>query len=284
MASGDAASRAVLPARWPDTSAAAPAFTCTTAPPAKSSAPRSANQPPANTQCATGRYTRIDQRPMKPTHAGQRMRSAIEPVISAGVMTANVSWNATNASVGDRSRYLAAHSFQADEVEVSDQASVTRVAERERVPEDHPDHRHDAQGEEVLHEHREDVLGAHHAAVEEREPRSHEHHECRRNEHPCGIASIDVRHELLPLTDGRARSAPPKTNRLVRSVGGQEGHDAGRSRAAHARRVTGGRRCAVSPTPGAARRAPSASGRADRGRRSGASSRVACADVAVARS
>ena len=37
---------------------------------------------------------------MKPTHAGQRMRSAIAPVISAGVMTANVSWNATNASAG----------------------------------------------------------------------------------------------------------------------------------------------------------------------------------------
>ena len=37
---------------------------------------------------------------MNPTHAAHRMRSAIAPVISAGVMTANVSWNATNASVG----------------------------------------------------------------------------------------------------------------------------------------------------------------------------------------
>ena len=35
-------------------SAAAPALMCTTAPPAKSSAPMSASQPPANTQWATG--------------------------------------------------------------------------------------------------------------------------------------------------------------------------------------------------------------------------------------
>ncbi len=45
-------------ARLPTTSttarAAAPAFTCTTAPPAKSSAPRWASQPPANTQWAMG--------------------------------------------------------------------------------------------------------------------------------------------------------------------------------------------------------------------------------------
>ena len=37
---------------------------------------------------------------MNPTHAAQRMRSAIAPVISAGVITANVSWNATNAIAG----------------------------------------------------------------------------------------------------------------------------------------------------------------------------------------
>ena len=36
------------------TSAATPAFTCTTVPPAKSSAPSVASQPPPHTQCATG--------------------------------------------------------------------------------------------------------------------------------------------------------------------------------------------------------------------------------------
>ncbi len=37
---------------------------------------------------------------MNPTHATHRMRSAIAPVISAGVITANVNWKATKASVG----------------------------------------------------------------------------------------------------------------------------------------------------------------------------------------
>ena len=37
---------------------------------------------------------------MKPTQAAQRMRSAIAPVINAGVITANANWNTTNANVG----------------------------------------------------------------------------------------------------------------------------------------------------------------------------------------
>ena len=37
---------------------------------------------------------------MKPTHAGQRIRSAIAPVISAGVITAKVNWKAEKAIVG----------------------------------------------------------------------------------------------------------------------------------------------------------------------------------------
>ncbi len=60
---------------------------------------------------------------MNPTHAAQRMRSAIAPVISAGVMIANVSWNATNASVGDAVAKLPSrvrHALQPDEVEVAD--------------------------------------------------------------------------------------------------------------------------------------------------------------------
>src|SRR5690606_37274103 len=47
------------PARLPSTSAATsaatPALTCTTAPPAKSRKPSSPSQPPPHTQCATGR-------------------------------------------------------------------------------------------------------------------------------------------------------------------------------------------------------------------------------------
>ena len=45
-------------------SAAAPALMCTTAPPAKSSAPMSASQPPANTMWAIGAYTSTSQTEM----------------------------------------------------------------------------------------------------------------------------------------------------------------------------------------------------------------------------
>src|SRR5262249_62171138 len=44
-----------LPITSAATSAATPALTCTTAPPAKSLKPRSASQPPPQTQCVTGR-------------------------------------------------------------------------------------------------------------------------------------------------------------------------------------------------------------------------------------
>jgi hypothetical protein len=78
-----------------------PALMCTTVPPAKSSAPRSNSQPAGeNTQCAIGAYTRIDHNRTKPTQAENRMRSATAPVIRAGVMMANISWKAMNASGG----------------------------------------------------------------------------------------------------------------------------------------------------------------------------------------
>src|SRR6478735_6592422 len=75
-------------------SAAAPALMCTTAPPAKSRAPISASQPPANTQCATGEYTSTSHTEMKTAYEANFNRSAVAPVISAGVMIANVIWKA----------------------------------------------------------------------------------------------------------------------------------------------------------------------------------------------
>ncbi|GIU88981.1 MAG: hypothetical protein KatS3mg010_2129 [Acidimicrobiia bacterium] len=79
-----------------------PALMCTTVPPAKSSAPRSNNQPEGeNTQCATGEYTITDHRPRNHTHAANRIRSAIAPVMSAGVMTANIIWYAANTIGGN---------------------------------------------------------------------------------------------------------------------------------------------------------------------------------------
>src|SRR5689334_6811471 len=92
---------------------AAPALMCTAVPPAKSSAPSLlglAIQPPTasgetkpsneNTQCATGKYTTVAHRTMNRHQLQNLMRSAIAPEISAGVITANISWNMQNASSG----------------------------------------------------------------------------------------------------------------------------------------------------------------------------------------
>ena len=98
------------PMRLPSTSArasaAAPAFTCTAVPPAKSNAlSRSEIQPPLplskkNTQWATGKYTIVVHAATKMTQGPNRARSAIAPEIRAGVMIANMSWNAANAKIG----------------------------------------------------------------------------------------------------------------------------------------------------------------------------------------
>ena len=68
---------------------------------------------------------------MNPTHAAQRMRSAIAPVISAGVITANVSWNATNARSGTPSAKLPSPfvmSFEPGVVEVADASPRCRAS------------------------------------------------------------------------------------------------------------------------------------------------------------
>ncbi len=93
------------PRRLPRTSAparaAAPALMCTTVPPAKSRAPRSKIQPAGlKTQWATGVYTSSSHRPVNAAQAENRMRSAMAPLISAGVMMAKVIWNAMNSKGG----------------------------------------------------------------------------------------------------------------------------------------------------------------------------------------
>ncbi len=82
------------------TSAAVPAVTCTTVPPAKSIRPSSPSQPPPQTQWHTGTYTSITQAALKISMAEKRIRSAKPPTISAGVITAKVSWNAAKATSG----------------------------------------------------------------------------------------------------------------------------------------------------------------------------------------
>ena len=82
-----------LPSTRITASAAAPALMCTTAPPAKSSAPRLNSHPfGLNTQWATTGYTMTDHTPMRIAYALNFKRSAVAPVMSAGVITANIIW------------------------------------------------------------------------------------------------------------------------------------------------------------------------------------------------
>ena len=93
------------PSRGPSTraraSADAPELTSTTVPPARSRKRRwVAIHPPPNTQCAIGTYTTRTHTATNPIQAPNLARSAIAPLSRAAVMTANISWNVTNAMVG----------------------------------------------------------------------------------------------------------------------------------------------------------------------------------------
>jgi hypothetical protein len=77
------------------TSADMPELMWTTVPPAKSSAPHvPPTMPPPHTMWASGSYTSVAQSREKTTNALNFMRSANAPVMSAGVMTANIIWYA----------------------------------------------------------------------------------------------------------------------------------------------------------------------------------------------
>src|SRR6202044_1839543 len=88
------------------TNAETPDVTCTTVPPAKSRQgkrpPREAfSKPPLpHTMCAMGAYTMSDHNTMKAVMALNFMRSANAPVISAGVMMANINWYTMNVWSG----------------------------------------------------------------------------------------------------------------------------------------------------------------------------------------
>ena len=116
--------------------------------------------------------------------------------MSAGVIAANMSWNAANRRNGivvrvDRARRLA-DPVEPDVVQPADQAEPARIgAEREAEPDHHPDDADDGQPEEAVHDRRQDVLAPNEPAVEEGQPGEHDHHEGRRGEHPGGVARID---------------------------------------------------------------------------------------------
>ena len=81
-----------LPRTWTAASAEKPAVVCTTMPPAKSLMPHSAIHPPPHTQWQKGAYTKTIQSAMKRRYGANLSRSANAPVMSAGVITANMPW------------------------------------------------------------------------------------------------------------------------------------------------------------------------------------------------
>ena len=82
-----------------------------------------------------------------------------------------------------------AHPRESELRQTADEAAVR--SEYHRIAEEHPldgDQRHH---EEALHDGRQHVLAAHHTAVEERQPRRHDKHHRRADEHIGGIAAVD---------------------------------------------------------------------------------------------
>ena len=91
---------------------------------------------------------------------------------------------------------------KADLVEAADEAADVR-AERHGIAEDDPlngDHRDD---EETLHDGRQDVLAADHAAIEERETRCHYKDQGCTDEHPGRIASVNHKNPFLSISSKR---------------------------------------------------------------------------------
>src|ERR1035437_314117 len=80
------------------TMAAMPAFMWTTVPPAKSRAPNFLTNPPTpHTQWQTGSYTNVAQASRKIIKDENFILSAKAPMISAGVIIANIAWNIIKA-------------------------------------------------------------------------------------------------------------------------------------------------------------------------------------------
>ena len=138
------------------------------------------------------------------TKAANRLRSAKAPVMSAGVIAANISWKVANRTNGivlpsAGSRPTLAKPMKSRPP--NRPAPVASGAKASREADEDPDDAHEGEPEEAVHDRREDVLAADEAAVEERKPRQHDHDEGRRDEQPGGVPGV---HDPTPS----APSAP----------------------------------------------------------------------------
>ena len=105
-----------------------------------------------------------------------------------------------------------AHAAQAGQFEAADEAEALVFAEGEGVAHEHPEHGHHGHDHERLHDGGGDVLFARHAAVVEGQPRRHEEHQGRGEEHPGGVAGIEFGHAPPPRDGPRAASAAARAN------------------------------------------------------------------------
>ena len=124
-----------------------------------------------------------------------RTRSANEPVISAGVMIANLSWNIAKITSGTVAHSALfdrlAHAVEHQERHRVADHPAQAIAEGQAEAHHHPDQADHAQRHHALQHRRDHVLQAHHPAVEEREPRRHQQHQRRGRQHPGHVARVD---------------------------------------------------------------------------------------------
>ena len=118
---------------------------------------------------------------------------------------------------------LDADAAQADPLQPADDAALVGAEGQAVAPQDplDRDQRHD---DEALHQRGEHVLLAHHAAVEERQPRRrHQQHQRRGRQHPGGVALVDLRGGAGAAAGAPVRRAPGRPARARRAAGGRRG-------------------------------------------------------------
>ena len=158
---------------------------------------------PSTRPCArSGSRRSVAHSGMNSTMAENFMRSAIEPTISAQRdgrerhLEADVHVFRDHHAVGERLGVRVRRDAGEERLGEAADEGVEGAAFREgqAVAVDHPQDDDDALDEEHLHQHRQHVLGAHEAAVEERQARDrHQQDECRGRHHPGGIALVGRR-------------------------------------------------------------------------------------------
>jgi hypothetical protein len=87
--------------------------------------------------------------------------------------------------------FLEQHAVEEQPVEAADERTARH--ERQTVAGDYPEHGDETRDREALHQRRQDVLLAHHAAVEQRESgNGHQQHQRGGCKHPCRVPAADL--------------------------------------------------------------------------------------------